>query len=211
MQVLRKVGTIGATVVSVLLVAVMVTAIGLVVAQRRSPKGVPELFGHVVLTLLSGSMAPAIHTGDLAIDKLVTAQQAAHLHVGQIITFQIGHTPGGQPVFVTHRIVGVLTITNQATGAIQHMYTTKGDANNTPDSGLVAPSQVLGVYHWRVPYGGYVAAFIHTRWGFAIFIVLPVVYLVGSEFLVLWRRFDQEDQGPPLSQPEGTTAGGSDR
>jgi len=207
MQGIRKAASIAATVISVLLVAIMVTAIGLVIAQRRSPKGVPVLFGHVVLTLLSGSMTPTIDTGDLAIDKTVTMAQANNLHVGQIITFQIGHTPTNQPVFVTHRIVGVLSITNQSTGAMQHMYTTKGDANNTPDAALVSPSQVLGVYQWRVPYGGYVAAFIHTRGGFAIFIVLPVLYLIGSEFLTLWRRLDDLEHGLPAPAPDSTTGG----
>jgi signal peptidase len=195
MAVVRRVLGVLGTLVSVLLVAIIAAVVVLAIAQKRSPDGIPLVAGHEVLTVLSGSMTPVIDTGDVVVDRPLTAAQANHLHVGQIVTYELpGRYFNGQPMLITHRIVGVFTIRNKATGQVEHLYVTKGDANNVVDPRSVAPGQIVGLYEWRIPYGGYVSAFIHRPLGFALFIGLPIVYLVGGEFLVLWRRLDEEER-----------------
>ena len=188
----RSLLRISGAVLTGLLVAVVVGVFALALAERPTPHGPANIFGHSVMTVLSGSMTPTFRTGDVIVDHLVTPAQARHLHVGQVITFRTGATYQGRPVLITHRIVGVLTVTQKATGAAQHLYTTKGDANNAPDSALVAPAQVVGTYSWRLPYMGYVSAFVHRPLGFALLILLPGLYLIGAEFVRIWRALNEQ-------------------
>ncbi len=200
MSVVKRILNGLAVALSVALVAVILVAVGMSLAQKRAPNHVAQFDGHLVLTVLSGSMTPVFRAGDVIVDHTVTATQANALHVGQIVTYEVpGKTFHGQPFLITHEIVGVLTATNQATGQVTHMYTTKGVSNNAPDPNLVSPSQILGVYSWRIPRAGYVVAFVHRPIGFGLMVVLPALYLIGSEFLRLWKLFgdDDEEKGAP--------------
>jgi signal peptidase len=200
MSVVKRILNGLAVALSVALVAVIVVAVGMSLAQKRSPTHVAQFDGHLVLTVLSGSMTPVIRTGDVIVDHTVTAAQANALHVGQIVTYEVpGKTFHGQPFLITHRIVGVLTATNQATGQATHLYRTKGDANNVADPGLVSPSQILGVYSWRIPRAGYIVAFVHRPLGFGLLVVLPALYLIGSEFLRLWKLFGDDEEKSALT------------
>ncbi|MGH9030051.1 MAG: hypothetical protein ACRDV4_10630, partial [Acidimicrobiales bacterium] len=84
----KKVRRVLSLFLSVLVTIVMVLAAVLAVASHLSSKNQYEVFGHPVLSVLSGSMTPAIRTGDLVIDDPVTSSEASSLHVGQIITFK---------------------------------------------------------------------------------------------------------------------------
>lgn len=93
--------------------------------------------GWTSVGLSSGSMAPAIHIGDVV---LAARPPEAPLEPGTVITFR--DASGG---LTTHRIDSV-----NADGS----YITKGDANPTVDSLTVEPDQVVGVGRWVVPYIG---------------------------------------------------------
>src|ERR1051326_1420908 len=138
---LRSLSTIAIVVISI----VAALAIVIAVATRLSPRGEHVIFGHPVMTVLSGSMTPVIRTGDLIVDDPVTTTQAEHLHVGQIISFR--EAPGSRAV-ITHRIVAVKI----QQGAVS--YVTKGDANNAADAAPRPASAVVGVYRLSIPRGG---------------------------------------------------------
>jgi len=95
------------TITTVLLAVIASLAIVMAIATHLSPKSQYVVFGHPLMTVLSGSMTPVIRTGDLIIDNPVTAAQTRHLHTGQIISFRAA--PGSQ-VIITHRIVGTQTV-----------------------------------------------------------------------------------------------------
>ncbi len=122
------------------------------VASHLSPNGQFTVFGHPVMTVLSGSMSPVIRTGDLIVDDPVTAAQAGHLRAGQIVSFR--EAPGSTTV-ITHRIIAV-----QDRGG-QVAYVTKGDANNAPDSPARPAADVAGVFSHDIPRGGYLLADLH--------------------------------------------------
>src|SRR5689334_4875222 len=82
--------------------AVLATVIA--IATHLSRDGQYTAFGHPVMSVLSGSMAPVIRTGDLIVDNPVTPAQASSLQPGQIIS--VREAPGSQSI-ITHRIVGV--------------------------------------------------------------------------------------------------------
>lgn len=138
---------------TVLVSLVAVLAIAIAIGSRTSSDGLRMIYGHPVMTVVSGSMSPGIRTGDLIVDDAVTAAQAAHFQVGQVISFRAA--PGSKQV-ITHRIVAV---------QIQHgavSYVTKGDANNAADSSLRPASDVVGIYSFAIPRGGYALVALHT-------------------------------------------------
>jgi signal peptidase len=170
----------------VLLAAVI--AVFLAVSVRHNTDGVDTIFGHPIFSVASGSMTPAIDTGDLIVDNPVTSTQAASLHVGQIISFRESAS-GASSLIISHRIVAVLP--RSASAAV--LYRTKGDANNAPDLGTVAPSQVVGVYSARVPFGAYVLSTLHQPLTFVVLIMIPVVYLAEEEVRRRWIALGIQD------------------
>lgn len=102
---------------------------------------VPLVLGWHSVVLTSGSMGPALHTGDVVLAAPVDdADGARPLGVGAVIVFE-----AGPDRLVTHRIVDRTPDGD---------YVTKGDANERIDSSPVTPSQVLGTARAIVPYVG---------------------------------------------------------
>lgn len=95
----------------------------------------PRTGSYRTLTVLTGSMEPAIAPGSVVI---VTPQSAQDIRVGQILTYQV---PVGAQQIVTHRVVSV-----RESGS-RPIITTKGDANsnNDPWSARIEDPEV-----WRV-------------------------------------------------------------
>jgi signal peptidase len=170
------------TVMSVLLVMVAALLMVVAVASRFSSGEEYTVFGHPMLVVLSGSMTPAIDTGDLIVDNRVSASQARHLRVDQIITFY--DAPGSQMVF-THRIVKVV----RQGGSV--LYQTKGDYNNAADAALRRSGDVIGVYRAKVPFGGYVLSALHRPLVLGLLLAAPVLWFV-SGLLRQWAEADGE-------------------
>jgi signal peptidase len=175
-----------------LLVAVVVIlallALSLALLLRPNAQGLDAILGHPVFSVASGSMTPAIDTGDLIVDNPLTSTQAAELHVGQIISFRESSS-GASSLIVTHRIVALLP----GSAAAPVLYRTKGDANNGPDLAPVAPSQIVGVYSARVPFGAYVLSTLHQPLTFVVLIMIPVVYLAEEEVRRRWIALGIQD------------------
>jgi signal peptidase I len=161
-----------------LIAVVAIFAIVLAVSSRLSP-GLPfEILGHPVMSVLSGSMAPTIHTGDLVVDDKLTAAQAANLHTGQIISFR--STQG--PEIFTHRIVAVVAVPGRPVA-----YVTKGDANGSRDVPLVPSTNVIGLFQSRIPRAAYVLNDLHRPLVLGLLLASPLLWLL-SEPLWGWAR-----------------------
>jgi signal peptidase len=174
---------------------VMVAAVVVVIAiaTRLSTKQQYTAFGHPILVVLSGSMSPAIKTGDLIFDNGVSAETATKLHRGQIITFY--DQPGSKTV-ITHRIVKVVHRGGQV------LYQTKGDSNNAPDATLRPASTVIGTYAGKVPRGGYFLSNLHKPMVLGLLLAAPLLWFV-AEPLRRWAREEDEPEGDP-SDSDGT-------
>jgi len=158
------------TTISVLVSLVAVLVIVIAVGTRTSTAGQRTVFGHPMMTVLSGSMSPGIRTGDLIVDAPVTPAQAGHLQVGQVISFRAA--PGSQQV-ITHRIVAV---------QVQHAavsYVTKGDANNAADSTPRPAADVIGTYRFAIPRGGYALVAMHTPRVLGMLLMSAVLWIVA--------------------------------
>ncbi|MGH7759727.1 MAG: signal peptidase I [Candidatus Dormibacteria bacterium] len=172
-------GVLG-TLLGAALVLVFIAALFLAVVTRANPSGIPSAFGHRTFVVLSGSMTGTFDVGDLIVDRTVTRQQAAHLHKGQVISFEEVGARGQVISVYTHRIYLVRHLLNAKTQSYTTAYETKGDANPYPDHNRVLPGQVLGAYQYRLPDLGYVLDALHQPWAFVLLITVPFAALVAG-------------------------------
>jgi len=167
------------TTVTILISLVAVLTIAIALGSRTSADGQRVVFGHPVMTIISGSMTPTIAVGDIVVDAPVTAAQASQLHVGQIISFRAA--PGSAEI-ITHRIVAVRV----QDGAVS--YITKGDANNTADATPRPASDVIGLYSFSIPRGGYVLVAMHTPRVLIMLLASALLWIVaGVSFWIAAR------------------------
>jgi signal peptidase len=164
--VLRRAFTILSTVV-------LLGAVGIFVAQAF-----PGLVGaDQALIVQSGSMEPAIPTGAIVfVDGIAPSQVDERVTEGEVITF----TDDGRNL-VTHRVV------EKHAGQKSVRFTTKGDANEDVDAEPVYRQDVVGEVMFTIPFVGYIVAFADSRLGFLAIVWGPVLALVFSELVSLYR------------------------
>ncbi len=181
-------------VLAAVVIVLVVLALFLALSLRHGANGATTLFGRPIYSVDSGSMAPTFNTGDLIIDNTISAAAAAHLRKGQIITFQATPAVGtSSGLVITHRIYSVAT-GRLVDGVPTIEYRTKGDANNAPDVGLVAPTAVLGLYQGeRIPFGGYVLSTLHQPITFVFLIMIVVVYVAEELIRKKWVALGEQD------------------
>ena len=148
---------------NILLVLLVLAAVFLVV--------LPAVFASSLAIVYSGSMKPEMPVGAVA---WMAPVDPTEIEVGDIIAFN----PPLQPdVTVSHRVIEVLD--GETLG-----FVTKGDANEDPDWDIVPADHVLAKVTFSVPNMGrvllYVGQYTRSRLGFALFIALPTILLIGN-------------------------------
>jgi signal peptidase len=123
----------------------------------------PITGNYKVLTVLSGSMEPAINTGSIVVVKPVKEYK-----VNDVITFgEISKTKTP----TTHRIFEIKN----------NKFITKGDANNSPDMKEILPREVIGKVLFSVPWVGYAISAVQKPIGFLLIIILPALFIAYDE------------------------------
>lgn len=136
----------------------------------------PLAFGGRTFAVLSGSMEPTLHVGDLVLEKKVAAPD---IHVGDIVTFR---SPDDAGKLITHRVRRVLI----ADGTVK--VTTKGDANLSPERWTVPADGTVGRALGRVPKVGYLLVWTRSPAGRMLLIVLPALLLGLSQLWRIWTK-----------------------
>jgi signal peptidase I len=134
----------------------------------------PLLLPYKALTVYSGSMEPAIHTGSVAIDVPIAAKD---VKVGDIITFV---RPDNQNELVTHRVIII------ETGPSGRQWVTRGDANSQADPWRVAAAGSGYKYVFAIPYFGFVLVWLQSPLGRLLFLVIPAAALGLLTLYELW-------------------------
>ena len=133
---------------------------------------VPAVFASNLAVVYSGSMAPEMPTGALAVVEPV---DPADIEVGDIIAFDPPWDD--DDVTVSHRVIEI--VEGETLG-----FVTKGDANEDPDFDLVPATSVTGKIILSAPNLGYILArvsdYTHGQLGFVLFVCVPTVLLIGS-------------------------------
>ena len=161
---LKNIGNILSTVllVIVLLFAVVITIMSY---NAKLNDNIPSIFGYSTFSIQTDSMEGTINPGDLIIGEKCDPTE---LKEGDIISF---HTvdDDGNYFINTHRIIKV----NDSDFL---SFQTQGDNEDSPDSRLVAPGDIISVYTGvRLPLLGYIITFLSSQLGFFICIVFPVL------------------------------------
>jgi signal peptidase I len=135
----------------------------------------PSLFGGRSLTVMSGSMEPALGVGDVIIDSRVSPAQ---VRVGDIVTFT---DPEGTGKLITHRVRHV-----RISDGTAHLVT-KGDNTNAVERWDMPASGSLGRAEARIPLLGYAVFWLHGPLARLALIVIPALLLAGFELWRIWR------------------------
>jgi signal peptidase len=144
----------------------------------------PLAIGWQTTTVMTGSMEPAIQTGDLVVSRPI---DPAELRPGQVV---LVHDPDRPGRLRLHRLYAV-----EGTDL-----TTKGDANPEADSSPVLRSDVLGIGVLRVPWIG--IPIQQARDGDAVALASTVLGLLAVIALALARPTARDDDDPPAPRPE---------
>lgn len=99
--------------------------------------------GHRVLVVRSGSMAPAINTGDVVVTRMI---DPTGVSVGDVVTFR---DPSRSGDLITHRVVK-----RRIEGA-KVSFLTRGDANTGTERWSVDEDGTVGKLAFRIPKVGY--------------------------------------------------------
>ena len=135
---------------------------------------VPMAFGYHGFVVLSGSMQPAISTGDAV---LVDSISPIDARVGDVVSFR---SPDDPKRMITHRVVSL-----RATGGVVQ-FVTKGDANTGVERWSVPADGAIGRVQYRVPKLGYITNRLGSRYGRFAFLVVPALLLGVMEVRRIW-------------------------
>lgn len=144
--------------------------VGLVLAA-----GLPTLVGWRGYTVVSGSMEPAIATGDIVVNRQIEPTAA---RVGDVVTFADAEGSGR---LITHRVSSV------AREAELIRFVTKGDANTGVERWAVPADGRIGRVVYRLPRLGRALAWTRTPIGMIGLVGLPALIVGGLEIRKLVR------------------------
>lgn len=154
----------------ILMLAAGVVALGLF-AITVGPRFLP----YQALIVRSGSMAPTIPTGSIV---FYTKKAADKVKVGDVIVFS---RPGVPNEKVTHRVYKI------GTGPTGRFFTTKGDANGTPDDWQVPAVGDGWVAKFHIPTVGYALVDLQSTIGRLLLLIIPALALGAITLYEIWR------------------------
>jgi len=169
--------------IQIIATIVLVFAAGILVFTVFTPTRQFQL-----LNVMSGSMEPVLHVGSIV---FLTKVDPTTLKQNDIITF---NSTQDQVDSVTHRIK---TITNK-NGVLS--FSTKGDANQTPDVDAVSADKVLGKVMFSIPYLGYLSVWMKTPRGFLLLVILPAIVIILNEIWNIKKAFEKSITEKVLKQ-----------
>ena len=168
----HKILTIIGTILCIILTPILIINCTLIVKSYTNTEEVPSVGGYLPLIVLTDSMYPKIHSGDLIICHTLEAEEVEE---GDVIAF---FDPAGNGTsIVTHRVMEIMNEGGELS------FKTKGDANNVEDSMAVPADNLVAIYQKRIPGAGNIAMFMQTTTGLIVCVVLPIILLVAYDFI----------------------------
>jgi signal peptidase len=135
----------------------------------------PLAFNARPLVVLSGSMTPALRTGDVSVVRSIAPLDA---RPGDIVTFR---DPDNAERLITHR-VRAMHVQGDAV-----VFRTRGDANNVSEHWRVSASGEVGRVIYSIPKLGWVLAYARTKGLFVLMLGGALALLVVLELASIWR------------------------
>jgi signal peptidase I len=144
----------------------------------------PQLAGYRTFTVRSGSMTPAIETGDVVVTAPISPLSA---RVGDVVTFE---DPEGTGKLFSHRVQSV----RPQGGSVA--FVTRGDANTSTERWRVPADGSIGRVVYRIPKVGYALAWIDAGPVRLALIAIPALLLLWAALVRIWRPRRPEAELP---------------
>ena len=135
----------------------------------------PMALGGTSFVVRSGSMTPAIRTGDVVVVRPIAPTEAT---VGDIVTFK---DPAGSGRLLVHRVRAI----SRSGDEVEVI--TKGDANSTQERWKVAADGTIGTVAYRVPALGFAVGWIGSPAGRIGLVIIPALLLGLMLLARIWR------------------------
>ncbi len=173
MKIVKKtVFTIG----TILLILVLTYNIYNFISLKILKSDIATVGGYGILEVVSGSMEPVIHVGDMIIIDTDNYEYG----LDDIVTFY-----DSEGTFTTHRIIDV-----DENG----LFTTKGDNNNTKDKNKIESEKIIGCYVGRIPKAGRILSSFKSP------VTLILILVIGVLVCILLST--DKDGNPILDEKE---------
>lgn len=145
----------------------------LVVCMQRFSNNKVAIFNFRLFSVVSQSMTPVYDIGDVLVAKEV---EPSKIKEGDIVSY-LGTSGNFSNKVITHRVVN---IEKREDG--KYYYRTKGDANIVEDP-IVVEDQLYGVVVYKSVLLSLVYRIVGTQIGFFLFIIIPILVIIGSEMI----------------------------
>ena len=164
----EKAVSIVAIVVSILVIPMLILNCILIMASAFNPDKIPSIGKSIPLIVLTESMEPEIHDGDLIVCKMADVKSITE---GDVISY---YDPDGNgKSIVTHRVIGV----TENDGSL--LFETQGDNNNIKDRYPVPEENVIGVWTGlNIRFLGSIIMFMQSTLGLILCIAVPVLAVI---------------------------------
>lgn len=172
MKILKK---IIVTVVSIFLLLLLTYNVYNFISTKVLKNDIAPVFGYAVLEVVSGSMEPTIHVGDM----IIIDMNDTTYDKDDIITFY-----DKEGSFTTHRIISI------EDGEI----ITKGDNNDSLDSEPIIESKIVGKYKFKLDGAGKILAAFKSP------LTMVMILIIGILVCVLMST--DKDGNPILEEEE---------
>jgi signal peptidase len=144
----------------------------------------PLAFDARPLVVLSGSMEPALGTGDVSVVRTIAPLDA---RPGDVVTFR---DPDDSERLITHRVREM----HVQGGTV--VFRTRGDANTASERWQVASKEEIGRVVYRIPKLGWVLMYARSKGLFVLMLGGALALLLVLELTSIWRtEEDDGDQG----------------
>lgn len=161
-------------IISILLALVLIYNVYNFISIKVLHKDLASVNGYAILEVVSGSMEPTIHKGDI----IIINTKEKNYKENDIITFK-----GNEGEFVTHRIKYI----------DENSMITKGDNNNTEDD-AIKTSSIVGKYVTKINGGGRILSSFKNPF------TMVMIFIIGLLACILLST--DKDGKPILEQDE---------
>jgi signal peptidase len=154
----------------------------IVVCLQRFSDNKISFFNYRMFTVISGSMRPKYDIGDVLISREV---DPSTIKVGDTISY-LGKYGDFRDKVITHEVTGVIVDANG-----KYYFRARGLTNIVEDP-IVSENQLYGVVIYRSWILSMIYRIVATNIGFYLFIIIPLMYTIGSE--ILTTMLDQQEK-----------------
>jgi signal peptidase len=169
-------------IIKAFVIVVLVGFIIVVCLQRFSDNKL-SFMKYRMFTVISGSMKPKYDIGDVLIAKEV---DPSTIKVGDDISY-LGRSGSFKDKVITHRVTEIKKDKNG-----KYFFKAKGLVNVIEDPGYISEDQLYGVIVYKSLMLSTIYRIVATNVGFYLFIIIPILYIIGSEILVVMLEKEEK-------------------